>query len=131
MQLPGSLIPVARFRARARRGPQSGDHGTVAPPIPIPKTEVKRCCADDSWAIGPAKVGRRQSIAPPASNEAGGVFFCARPIAGQKRFGVALQSLLECSGDTRATDPFQEAAGDPLRRKREQGKMTKRSQGKR
>ena len=38
----------------------SGDHGTVVPPVPISNTEVKRCCADDSMAIGHAKVGRCQ-----------------------------------------------------------------------
>ncbi len=53
----------------------SGDHGTVVPPVPIPNTEVKRCCADDSWAIGPAKVGRCQIKSPRASKETRGVLF--------------------------------------------------------
>ncbi len=46
---------------------QSGDHGTVAPPVPIPNTEVKRCCADDSMAIGHVKVGRCQIKQNPVS----------------------------------------------------------------
>ena len=36
----------------------------MAPPVPIPNTEVKRCCADDSMAKGYAKVGRRQYPRP-------------------------------------------------------------------
>ena len=55
--------------------PQSGDHGTVVPPVPIPNTEVKRCCADDSMAKGYAKVGRCQIITPRISKEMRGVFF--------------------------------------------------------
>jgi hypothetical protein len=54
-----------------RQGPQSqstiqpsGDPSAVAPPVPIPNTEVKRCSPDDSTSIGCAKVGRRQSYAP-------------------------------------------------------------------
>ncbi len=42
----------------------SGDPSAVAPPVPIPNTEVKRCSPDDSVSIGYAKVGRRQSYAP-------------------------------------------------------------------
>jgi hypothetical protein len=42
----------------------SGDPSAVAPPVPIPNTEVKRCSPDDSTSIGCAKVGRRQSYAP-------------------------------------------------------------------
>ena len=48
-------------------GWQSGGHGTVAPPVPIPNTEVKRCCADDSMTKGYAKVGRCQIINPSPS----------------------------------------------------------------
>ena len=29
-------------------GRESGGHSTVAPPVPIPNTEVKRCSADGS-----------------------------------------------------------------------------------
>ena len=59
----------------------------MVPPVPIPNTEVKHCCADDSWSIGPAKVGRRQSITPPTSNEVGGVFFVS-PTLGPVGFTV-------------------------------------------
>ncbi len=64
----------------------------MVPPVPIPNTEVKHCCADDSWSIGPAKVGRRQSITPPTSNEVGGVFFVSPtpgPVGARVR-GMAL-----------------------------------------
>jgi hypothetical protein len=39
----------------------SGDNSAVAPPVPIPNTEVKRCSPDGSTAIGRARVGRRQN----------------------------------------------------------------------
>ena len=48
--------------ARALLG--SGDNNAVAPPVPIPNTEVKRCSPDGSTAIGRARVGRRQSKNP-------------------------------------------------------------------
>jgi hypothetical protein len=57
-------------------GQQSGGHGTVAPPVPIPNTEVKRCCADDSMTKGHAKVGRCQ-ITNPSPHRAG--FFLHHP----------------------------------------------------
>jgi hypothetical protein len=44
--------------------PHSGDISAVAPPVPIPNTEVKRCSPDGSTAIGRARVGRRQSKMP-------------------------------------------------------------------
>jgi hypothetical protein len=46
-----------------RRQP-SGDHSAVAPPVPIPNTEVKRCSPDGSATIGCARVGRRQNYGP-------------------------------------------------------------------
>ena len=65
----------------ARRGnllhlQPSGDPSAVAPPVPIPNTEVKRCSPDDSVSIGYAKVGRRQSYAPflAKSRERGACF---------------------------------------------------------
>src|SRR5689334_14173824 len=42
----------------------SGDHSAVAPPVPIPNTEVKRCSPDGSASIGCARVGRRQNFMP-------------------------------------------------------------------
>ena len=72
----GKLVsPDTQITRSSRRVLQSGDHGTVAPPVPIPNTEVKRCCADDSMATGHAKVGRRQFITPRTSNHVRGVFF--------------------------------------------------------
>ncbi len=41
----------------------SGDTSAVAPPVPIPNTEVKRCSPDGSTATGRARVGRRQNNA--------------------------------------------------------------------
>jgi hypothetical protein len=40
----------------------SGDLRDVAPPVPIPNTEVKRVIADGSASIGCARVGRRQYL---------------------------------------------------------------------
>ena len=77
MQLPENMALVSldtQFTPSGREL-QSGDHGTVAPPVPIPNTEVKRCCADDSWAIGPAKVGRCQFNPPRIAKAVRGVFF--------------------------------------------------------
>ncbi len=65
-----------RFISIFDHEPPSGDHGTVVPPVPIPNTEVKRCCADDSWAIGPAKVGRCQIQSPHLLKKRWGVFLC-------------------------------------------------------
>src|SRR5689334_18835511 len=55
----------------------SGDPSAVAPPVPIPNTEVKRCSPDDSASLGCAKVGRRQSYAPLLGNKEWGFFVCA------------------------------------------------------
>src|SRR5438105_7984589 len=55
----------------------SGDPSAVAPPVPIPNTEVKRCSPDGSVTIGCARVGRRQNPAPNAFR--GWAFFC--PVA--------------------------------------------------
>src|SRR5437667_2977591 len=41
----------------------SGDTSAVAPPVPIPNTEVKRCSPDGSATLGCARVGRRQNPA--------------------------------------------------------------------
>src|SRR6188768_779562 len=43
---------------------RSGDISVVAPPVPIPNTEVKRCSPDGSTATGRARVGRRQNKNP-------------------------------------------------------------------
>ena len=52
----------------------SGDPSAVAPPVPIPNTEVKRCSPDDSASLGCAKVGRRQSLRPVSWKQEAGPF---------------------------------------------------------
>ena len=37
-----------------------GDLTGGGPPVPIPNTVVKPTRADDTWALGPGKIGRRQ-----------------------------------------------------------------------
>src|SRR5580658_2749843 len=59
--------------ARIRR--ISGDPSAVAPPVPIPNTEVKRCSPDGSTSLGRARVGRCQSYAPLPGNQEAGLFF--------------------------------------------------------
>jgi hypothetical protein len=54
----------ARSAATASPARTSGDPSAVAPPVPIPNTEVKRCSPDGSTAIGRARVGRRQNQMP-------------------------------------------------------------------
>ena len=39
-----------------------GDHSSLEPPDPIPNSEVKRTCADDSVRSPHVKVGRRQDF---------------------------------------------------------------------
>ena len=51
----------------------------MAPPVPIPNTEVKRCSPDDSTSIGCAKVGRRQSYEPVSAKAGTGSFFAHHP----------------------------------------------------
>ena len=53
----------------------SGDHSAVAPPVPIPNTEVKRCSPDGSATIGCARVGRRQNKKPAGYYSAGFLHF--------------------------------------------------------
>jgi hypothetical protein len=54
----------------------SGDHSAVAPPVPIPNTEVKRCSPDGSASIGCARVGRCQFYDPRSLKNDRGSFFC-------------------------------------------------------
>src|SRR5437660_10651317 len=56
----------------------SGDPSAVAPPVPIPNTEVKRCSPDGSATIGCARVGRRQNKNPAGYFQRG---FCFVPPA--------------------------------------------------
>jgi hypothetical protein len=67
---------VSCFEPPAKRRKTSGDPSAVAPPVPIPNTEVKRCSPDDSTSIGCAKVGRRQSYAPSLAKAGGGASLC-------------------------------------------------------
>ena len=58
-----SLVTHQKFVPKLA-GQISGDYRAVAPPVPIPNTEVKRCSPDGSTATGRARVGRRQSKNP-------------------------------------------------------------------
>ncbi len=53
----------------------SGDPSAVAPPVPIPNTEVKRCSPDGSASIGCARVGRCQYFARHLGNKMPGISF--------------------------------------------------------
>ena len=69
------LLEIRNQQSPINNGHQhSGDNNAVAPPVPIPNTEVKRCSPDDSTSIGCAKVGRRQSYAPSLAKAGGGAF---------------------------------------------------------
>lgn len=59
-------MPARPLRSGETAGPasDSGDPSAVAPPVPIPNTEVKRCSPDGSTATGRARVGRRQNKNP-------------------------------------------------------------------
>ncbi len=55
----------------------SGDLRDVAPPVPIPNTEVKRAIANDSAGIACVKVGRCQLNGPRQAKARRGSFFWA------------------------------------------------------
>ena len=56
------------------RAQHSGDLRSVAPPVPIPNTEVKRAFADGSASIGCARVGRCQYHEPRRGKPRRGFF---------------------------------------------------------
>src|SRR5688572_20700148 len=67
-----NLKSAIHQRKAAKTSPfPSGDHSAVAPPVPIPNTEVKRCSPDGSATIGCARVGRRQNKKPGGLNPIG------------------------------------------------------------
>src|SRR5205809_7519061 len=71
------LLEIRNQQSPINNGHQnSGDNSAVAPPVPIPNTEVKRCSPDGSTATGRARVGRRQSKMP------GGLFHRAFCLSG-------------------------------------------------
>jgi hypothetical protein len=83
-----------RKQRDARPARTSGDHSAVAPPVPIPNTEVKRCSPDGSTATGRARVGRRQSKMP------GGLFHrafyfrrCHSSTAAGQRHEIAVAKI--------------------------------------
>ncbi len=41
----------------------SGDNGKEVTPVPMPNTAVKLFCADGSWRLPPARVGRCRATA--------------------------------------------------------------------
>jgi hypothetical protein len=62
----------------------SGDPSAVAPPVPIPNTEVKRCSPDGSATIGRARVGRRQNKMP-GEFISSGILFSGTPTRAANR----------------------------------------------
>ena len=80
---------LSRFQIRQT----SGDPSAVAPPVPIPNTEVKHCSPDDSACLACAKVGRRQYY-NPAPRKRGAGFLCSDP----SKAGVEAPPV-HCSGE--------------------------------
>ena len=68
--------------------PLPGDNSAVAPPDPIPNSEVKRSRADGS--VHPhARVGHRQGLFPKPRINRSGVFLCAA--ANQRHIATAIR----------------------------------------
>lgn len=57
----------------------SGDPCMVAPPVPIPNTEVKRHSSDGSACLACARVGRCQSLCPVTGKPVSGHLFFGAP----------------------------------------------------
>jgi hypothetical protein len=85
----GSRLRRCDSSETASAVPHSGDNSAVAPPVPIPNTEVKRCSPDGSTAIGRARVGRRQNQNPGEFISSGFLLLAApiraRPKAEENR----------------------------------------------
>ena len=90
---------------------RSGDLSVVAPPVPIPNTEVKRCSPDGSTAIGRARVGRRQNKNPGEFYHRG---FCVVPTPTRAE-NTATRGVGERVGETRVNRTSPEPG--PLLRK--------------
>src|SRR5205814_1745586 len=80
----GFALASLRQQRTASAVPHSGDNSVVAPPVPIPNTEVKRCSPDGSTATGRARVGRRQNRMP-GGNPIGHFAFLASPTRLSRR----------------------------------------------
>src|SRR5450755_1425330 len=98
---------------------QSGDLRSVAPPVPIPNTEVKRAFADGSASIGCARVGRCQYYEPRGRKLPRGSFFPAielipvRVVAG----GLTLWSDNQSARrDSEAASAFRRAISAAVKR---------------
>ena len=63
--------------------PLPGDNSTVAPPDPIPNSEVKRSCADGS-VHAHARVGHRQGLYPSNPRQPGGGLFLPTRNSGER-----------------------------------------------
>ena len=77
-EMPRLALASLRKQRTASPARTSGDHSAVAPPVPIPNTEVKRCSPDGSATIGCARVGRRQNKGPAGFISAGLLPFSER-----------------------------------------------------
>ncbi len=54
-------IPFEEIRSLSEV--ESGDNGKEVTPVPMPNTAVKLFCADGSWRLPPARVGRCRATA--------------------------------------------------------------------
>jgi hypothetical protein len=112
----GFVLASLRQQRDAGAAPHSGDNNAVAPPVPIPNTEVKRCSPDGSTAIGRARVGRRQNRAPSMSRDVLGVLFWRRLLeqrTGRVGTGEMDGQARLCSGRARRGERINRTSPEP------------------
>ena len=72
-----------------------GNNSVLDPPDPIPNSEVKRNCADDSVGSPHVKVGHCQALTPKASISSDiGAFFMGRAFLYCGIIGIASNALV-------------------------------------
>ena len=91
----------------------------MAPPVPIPNTEVKRCSPDGSATIGRARVGRRQNKMPAGFYSAGILLLAAGGLAANiTSADVTLHPVSRSEKELRGVKDLEK---DPLRDYRQCG----------
>ena len=89
---PPPVSPLGSICVRIRQ--TSGDLSAVAPPVPIPNTEVKHCSPDGSACIACARVGRCQSYARHLGNKMSGIFLLCCVLGGIAVIGSKFTSRM-------------------------------------